>query len=388
MATTHGRGQIIEKGKDKWLVRIFRGRNEIGVKLYFNKVINGKKSVAQKYLTGKLREKDLGIFIESSRQTLNEHLNNWLEMIKTRVAEQTYNSYETLLRVHIRNRIGQLRLSEVKIHDIQKVYAEMQIMGLSPRTVRYAHTVLSMAMKKAVELNYIVKNPCNFAELPKQIKEETKAFSPKQASLFLQHAKDNRHGLIFEFALMTGMRPEEYLSLRWGDVDFSRNTVKVQRAIIWCKGGGFKFGEPKTKNSRRSIPLPKSLIVKLKSHRKKQLECRLKLGQTYHNLDLVFASEIGSPLHYRNLTQRYYEKILENAGLDKENFVLYSLRHSCATLLLSTGENPKIVAERLGHTSVKMTLDTYSHVLPDMQKSASDKLDVLLFQKSGIPRKI
>jgi integrase len=103
---------------------------------------------------------------------------------------------------------------------------------------------------------------------------------------------------------------------------------------------------------------------------------------------LVFVSEIGSPLHYRNLTQRHYEKILKNAGLDKENFVLYSLRHSCATLLLSTGENPKIVTERLGYTSVKMTLDTYSHVLPDMQKSASDKLDVLLYLRSGSPRKI
>jgi integrase len=103
---------------------------------------------------------------------------------------------------------------------------------------------------------------------------------------------------------------------------------------------------------------------------------------------LVFASEIGTPLHYRNITQRHYEKILENAGLGNEGFVLYSLRHSCATLLLSAGENPKIVAERLGHTSVKMTLDTYSHVLPDMQKSASYKLDALLYRKSGAPRKI
>jgi integrase len=388
MAQTKGRGQIIEKGKDKWLVRIFRGRDAKGVKLYFNKVISGKKSVAQKYLTGKLREKDLGIFVESSRQTLDEHLDMWLKIIKSRVAEQTYNSYETLLRVHVRDRIGRIRLSEIKIHDVQKVYAEMQLAGLSARTVRYVHTVLSMAMKKAVELNYIVKNPCGFAELPKQVKEETKAFSPEQASLFLQHAKKDKHGLVFEFALMTGMRPEEYLAIRWCDIDFTRQSVKVQRAIVWCKGGGFKFGEPKTKKSRRNIPLPKSIITQLKTHRKKQLEYRFELGQAYNNLDLVFASDIGNPLHYRNITQRHYEKILENAGLDKEGFVLYSLRHSCATLLLSAGENPKIVAERLGHTSVKMTLDTYSHVLPDMQKSASDKLEAMLYRKSGTLRKV
>ena len=191
---------------------------------------------------------------------------------------------------------------------------------------------------------------------------------------------------MFEFALMTGMRLEEYLTLRWSDIDFAGETVKVQRALVWSKGGGFKFGEPKTKKSRRSIPLPKSMLGKLKTHRKKQLEYRFKLGGAYHNLDLVFASEVGNPLHYRNLTQRHYEKILENARLKEDGFVLYSLRHSCATLLLLAGVNPKIVAERLGHTSVKMTLDTYSHVLSDMQKGASEKLDALLFRKSGMPR--
>jgi integrase len=382
MAQNKGRGQIIEKGKDKWLVRIFRGRDSEGVKHYFNKVVNGKKSVAQKYLTGKLREKDLGAFVETSRQTLDEHMDNWLKLIKARVSEQTYNSYESLVRVHIRNRIGRLRLSEIKIHDVQKVYVEMKETGLSARTVRYAHTVLSMAMKKAVELNYIVKNPCDFAELPKQIKSETKAFSPQQAILFLQHAEKNKHGLVFEFALITGMRPEEYLAIRWSDIDFIRRNVKVRRALVWCKGGGFKFSEPKTKKSSRSIPLPNSITTKLEVYRKKQLEHRFALGQAYNNLDLVFASEIGNPFHYRNLTQRHFKKILQNAGLDKEGFVLYSLRHSCATLLLSENENPKIVAERLGHASVKMTLDTYSHVLPDMQKSASDKLDALLYQKN------
>jgi len=101
----------------------------------------------------------------------------------------------------------------------------------------------------------------------------------------------------------------------------------------------------------------------------------LKLGEAYEKHDLVFTSEVGKPLHYRNLTQRHFEKILERAGMKGTGFVLYSLRHSCATLLLSAGENPKIVAERLGHTSVKMTLDTYSHVLPDMQQAATDKLE-------------
>lgn len=119
----------------------------------------------------------------------------------------------------------------------------------------------------------------------------------------------------------------------------------------------------------------------LKKHKVNQSEYSLSLGAAYENNDLVFASEIGGPIHYRNLTQRYYEKILREAGLENEGFVLYSLRHSCATLLLIAETHPKVVAERLGHTSVKMTLDTYSHVLPSMQRDATDRLESLLYSR-------
>ncbi len=142
------------------------------------------------------------------------------------------------------------------------------------------------------------------------------------------------------------------------------------------------MSEPKTRKSRRTIPLPNDLMAKLKEHKKQQLEHRFKLGDSYQNLDLLFATELGTPIHYRTLTQRHYVKILQKAELQDVGFVLYSLRHTCATLLLACGENPKVVADRLGHASVKMTLDTYSHVLPDMQRSASDKLGSLLYNTS------
>jgi len=136
--------------------------------------------------------------------------------------------------------------------------------------------------------------------------------------------------------------------------------------------------EPRRNNHAEFVMSPPS-----NNHNRKrnfaQSEYRLKLGAAYESHDLVFASEIGGPIHYRNLTQRYYEKILKEAGLENEGFVLYSLRHSCATLLLIAETNPKVVAERLGHTSVKMTLDTYSHVLPSMQRDATDRLESLLY---------
>jgi len=378
MARSKGTGQIISKGKDRWLIRLFRGRDSDGKKLYFNKTVRGSKADAQKVLTAKQREKDTGCFVESSRTTLDEHLDNWLTLVKPRIAEQTYRSYESLLRIHIKPRVGSLRLTVFGIQDAQRVFSSMRDEGLGPRTTRYAHAVLSMAMKKAVELNQIGRNPCDFVELPKHTKKETLAMSPEQAGAFLKAAGNDRMGIVLEFGLVTGMRPEEYLALQWDDIDLSRGTATVQRALIWLKGG-CRFGEPKTKGSRRTVPLPAKLVDALRAHRRQQLEHRMKLGAAYSSMDLVFATEIGTPLHYRNLTQRHYTKILAAAGLADEGFVLYSLRHSCATLLLAGGENPKVVAERLGHASVKMTLDTYSHVLPDMQRSASDRLAKMLY---------
>lgn len=204
--------------------------------------------------------------------------------------------------------------------------------------------------------------------------------SPSEAKIFIEKSRGLKHGIIFEFALVTGMRPEEYLALRWTDIDLQAGVARVQRALVWNRnGGGYRMEDTKTRGSRRSVPIPKDLTAALQSHRRRQLEQRLALGRSYSNLDLVFTSELGSPLNPRNLAQRQYSSILDVSGLADRGLVLYSLRHTCARLLLSGGENPKIVAERLGHTSVKMTLDTYSHVLPGMQRSASDRLGKMLY---------
>jgi integrase len=179
------------------------------------------------------------------------------------------------------------------------------------------------------------------------------------------------------------MRPEEYLGLRWVDVDFVKATVVVKRALVWrTKGGGWYFTEPKTSRSRRTIPLPSSMIRCLVQHKRRQSEERLKLGSEWQDHDLVFTTGLGTPLNISNLTRKHFKPALERAGLPK-TIRLYDLRHTCATLLLGAGENPKVVSERLGHASIILTLDVYSHVLPDMQRAATDKLENLLFQRNG-----
>jgi integrase len=207
-----------------------------------------------------------------------------------------------------------------------------------------------------------------------------KAFDTKEAERFLKAAKANEQGVIFAFALATGMRPEEYLGLKWSDLDLQQGTAIVQRVLVRRKGGGWYFGEPKTSRSRRTIPLPTTLVKMLTVHRRKQMAARLKAGAAYQNNDLAFATGEGTPHNSRNIAQRQFLAILKKAELPL-NFRLYDLRHSCATLLLLAGENPKVVSERLGHASVVLTLDTYSHVLPSMQQAATEKLERMLFSR-------
>jgi integrase len=287
--------------------------------------------------------------------------------------------YSYLLSQYIEpSALANIKLSNLHPLSIQQHYGDMLARGLSARTVRYLHAVLNSALKQAVKWGMLARNPAEAVDLPKQERREMLALSPKQATEFLKAAADDRWGFLFAFALATGMRPEEYLGLQWKDLELERGTVTVRRALVWREKGGWYFGEPKTARSRRSIPLPTSTVRALADHRRKQGEERLKLGPDYQQHDLVFATPEGGPLAPRNLKRRHFRPILERAKLPTD-FRLYDLRHSCATLLLAAGEHPKIVSERLGHATVTLTLDVYSHVLPTMQEAATEKLERMLF---------
>jgi integrase len=365
-------GQIIKRG-DSWQVRIFLGNDAKGKRKYHNKTIHGTKKDAQKYLTAKQREKDLGVFIEPASMLLNEYLDKWLtESAKTRLREPTYDNYIFYLNKYIRGEIGEMKLSDIKPFNVQKTYNAMTNRGLSPRTVRYAHTVLNSALSQAIKWQLLSNNPCSVVDLPRQQRAEMKAFSPDEARRFLEVAKDDKHGIVFAFALASGMRPEEYLALKWSDIDFEKQTATVQRTVIWRKGGGWYFSEPKTSKSRRTMPLPSTLLRDLQKHKIEQSKIILRLGAIYERNNLVFATDNGKPIYIGNLRGRNFADILQKANLK-------CFRHTTATLLLSEGINPKIVSERLGHASIVLTLDTYSHVLPTMQIDATNKLEKLMF---------
>ena len=386
-------GQIIEKGKNKYMVRVYIGLTEEGKRKYHSKTIKGGPKEAQKYLNKVLREKDTGEFIEPSKEYFNTFIDNWLKnTAKPRISEKTYRSYEQMVRLYLKPALGDFKLSRITPDQIQKLYNDMSDRELSPRTVRYAHTVLRSALYQANKWGKITRNPADLVDLPKAERREMRALTPAEASRFMEAASYNRLKALFSLMLTSGIRPGEAFGLRWQDVDFENSRITINRTLT-RNGKGWALQEPKTSRSRRTIPIPKEVLTDLqevkqaqeraaterKAAEKWNLDKLKKLGP-YTDHGFVFATKTGEPFSTRNVIGSYFKPLIEQAGLSND-IRLYDLRHSCATLLMAAGENPKVVSERLGHASVTLTLDTYSHVLPDMQKSASDKLGGLLFGK-------
>lgn len=361
---------VDSKGKKKQIWRLVEGKAEV------------KKKIRE-------IENDLDLGTESfeNRDTLDGYLDKWLETIKGTVADRTWEDYQSLCRLYVRPVLGKRKLSAIKPMDIQVLVSDMKQRGLSPRTVQYTHTVLRRAFKEAVNpFQLLVHNPAREIKLPKRRRNEMKSLSPETADKFLKACSTDEYGLLFEFALISGMRPGEILALRWCDVDLPGNKVSIQRALVRNRaGGGWSFQPPKTAKSRRTIPIPvylKSRLAEAKMAQNAAREAERKRAEEkgraprWEDHDLVFCSEIGTPLSLKNLQDRHFKPILKRAGL--EGLTTYQLRHSCATLLLVAGVNPKVVAERLGHASVALTLDCYSHVLPTMQEAATDELERIL----------
>lgn len=378
MPKTRRRGSIYKRGENSWQVKLFIGVEPDGRRNIHSSTIRGTKKEAEQYLSRIIREQDHGTYIESSAITLNEFFEKWLKTVsRIKTSERTSDGRESRYNRYFRKTIGVRRLDKLNVLDIQKIYGEMLERGLSGQTIKGAHSVLRCALNQAVKWNLLSRNPSMYVELPKVERKERRVLTAEESRRFISASDTIKHGLIFEFALLTGMRPEEFLSVQWGDIDFERNTVQVRRALVRHKGK-WSFKEPKTSKSRRTIVLPGSIMHKLIKHKNKQIIQKLSALNLWENHDLVFCSEFGTPHSIPNLTYRYFRPILLKAELPQIR--LYDLRHTHATLLLMLEENPKVVAERLGHSTIVLTLDTYSHVLPTMQRKATDKLEKLLFE--------
>jgi integrase len=364
------RGQIVSRGLNTYLVRVYLGNDANGRRKYASKTIRGTYKAAEQYLTKCLREIDTQAFVEPSKRTLTEYLESWLAA-KQDVAIRTLKDYRDRLRLHVIPLLGHQRLDQLRTEDIQQISAKMVERGLG-RTIRYTYAILKQALGRAVRLGYLTRNPAEYVILPRQSRSEMKVLTPAQVNLFLEVTAGHPLRTLWCVLVTTGLRPGEALGLKWTDLDDSR--VRVQRAVAQDDKNGFYLSETKTDKSRRSVRLPAIALAALEAHRARQAAEILVAGPAYERNGLIFANSVGRLLDQSKIRKEFY-RALKRAGLPRVR--LYDLRHSHATHLLMAGVHPKVVADRVGHSTTNLTLDTYSHVLPEVQEDAVQKVETL-----------
>ena len=378
----HGEGSVYQR-KDGRFVASFIVE-ETGKRKYLYG--DTRKEVLDK-LQKALYEQKQGILASGPQQTLKTYLEYWLEDVhRLKIREGSYVMYRIILDKHLIPALGHTQLQKLTVRQVQSLYAKKLQEGLSPGRVRDIHAVLRKSLEHAVRTNLVARNVCDLAELPAEKQHLVRALTPEQARKLLQAVRDHHLEALLTLALTTGMRRGELLGLRWQDIDFQQGSLHISRAVSYITSHGFKFveGEPKTPMSRRKIMLPNFVTEILKRHQISQREMRHRAGPTWTENQLVFCNPSGGYIAPPTL-RKHFGQVLKEAGLPHMRF--HDLRHSAATLLLSMGVNPKVVQEILGHSTISMTLDVYSHTLPSMQTEAMSKMNDLLQQadddKSG-----
>ena len=315
-----------------------------------------------------------GMLSDAQRLTVSAFLARWLQdAARPAVSPSTHQLYEGLIRLHINPRTGAVPLSRLTPVHVQGILGAMERDGASPRLRQMALGVLHRALGQAVRWGMVPRNVCDAVTRPRAPRQTMQALTSGQVVQLFETAKGDRLEALYILAVTTGLRQGELLGLQWEDVDLAGAALHVRHTLHELNGRLW-IGEPKTRQARRRVELPVIAVVALQDHRERMLI-------EGHPGGLVFCDTQGGPLRKSNLLRRSFLPLLRRAGLPTIRF--HDLRHTAATLLLAQGVHPKIVQERLGHSQISLTLDTYSHVLPGMGREAASKLDALLMRSTG-----
>jgi integrase len=305
--------------------------------------------------------------------SVGEYLARWLAHTRGQVRATTYDGYESLVRLYALPSLGPLPLQALGPLDLQELYSALLGHGLASGTVINLHLALTRALGQAVRWGLLAANPAKGAQPPRPRRKEPVVVDAALASRILEVTRETSFELPVALALCTGMRRGEIMGLRWGDLDQSLAVAQVRRTLQPTRGG-LVIQEPKTRRSRRSVILPAMLRSYLHRQQADQRRRRGRLGDAWVDSGAVVDRGDGDHLHPDTLSSGW-STFVRRLGLPNVRF--HDLRHAHATLLLVAGINPKVVSERLGHASVGITLDTYSHVLPSMQAEAAKAFDSL-----------
>jgi integrase len=340
------------------------------------KTLYGKtRSEVAAKLSKALADREGGLTYDAGKQTVEEYLARWLSnSVRDTVRQRTYERYESIARVHLVPAIGKVKLKALTPDHVRGVYREKLDGGLAPRTVLHIHRTLSKALKQATDDGLIPRNAAAPVKPPRPRREEIRPLNGEQVQALFEAAREDRLEALYVAAVTAGLRRGELQGLKWEDLDLEGGTLQVRRTLSEPRGG-YIFEAPKS-GKGRNIRLTQRATAALRDHRRRQLEERMERGGLWQDNGLVFPSSVGTPLSGGNLN-RAFKALLKRAMLS-QSFRFHDQRHTCATLLLQQGVNPKFVQELLGHADISLTLNVYSHVLPDMGDIAAGAMDAAL----------
>ena len=367
-----GEGSIYQRTDGSWCAIIDLG------------IVNGKRK--RKFVYGAMRkevaeqlklllhQQQQGLNISPERITVGAFLDRWLdEVIKPHRRPRTYSSYADTVRLHLKPRLGHHQLAKLTAAQVQAMINAMAATG-GARIAQYTRGVLQQALNRAVKWDLVSRNVVLATDRPRNTPRTITPLTEEQAQQLLEAVTGHRLEALYRLALALGLRRGEVLALRWADINLDKQTLQISGSLQRVQGKLVR-SEPKTKAGARMFLLPEVLVELLTDHQRQQVEERQIWGEEWADHGLVFPTERGTPLEPRNL-HRHFKLALKRAGLPATTR-FHDLRHSCATFLIAQGVHPRVVMEILGNSQISLTMNTYGHVLPEVQREAINVLDEL-----------
>lgn len=376
------KGHIRRRGQRSWAIVIDVGRDPNGKRRQRWHTVTGTKKDAERELARLAHSLNTGEYVEPNKLTVGEYLQRWLaDYAKPNTSTRTYERYAEIVRANINPVLGHHKLTVLQPLHIQDFYSQALVSGrrhgpggLSAQTVLHFHRLLHGALRQAVRWQLLVRNPVEAVEPPRATRREMRVLTEAETAQLLTVAEGTRVYVPVLVGVTTGMRRGEIVALTWPDVDMQAATLTVTKSIEQSKSG-LAIKSTKTAKGRRTITLPSITVEALRRHKADQGRERLRLGPAYQDQDWVCADPDGSVWKPDSLSAAF-QLLLRNHNLTRIRF--HDLRHTHASQLLQQGVHPKVVAERLGHSTIVVTLDTYSHVVPGLQEQVARQIDQVL----------
>jgi integrase len=312
-----------------------------------------------------------GLTYDDERTTLGKFMEGWLASKKSQLRSASSEQYYFIYRSYIEPRLGSIQLRKLTPGQIQEFYDEMARSGKSARTIKLMHVILRMCLEHAKNIGLVARNPAEYCKVYKSPKVEMSIWDENQVNQFLVSIQGHKNENLYYMALATGMRRGELLGLKWQDVDWKNHRILIKRQVCNPQGGGFVFQEPKTSLGIRSVRLGTGIIERLRAQLTNIDIMRRISRDKWHDHDLIFPSMTGKPLIGNNVSMEF-NKLVVQSGLPHIRF--HDCRHTAASIMLTHGIPPVIVAGMLGH-SVSTLLTNYAHCLPDRQDEAAQLMD-------------